>query len=147
MKRIEFEDGQLVTPGRVKEDGTIEEAVYEGDTPLSAFVMNKLQDNTEEAINEQILHKYILKVTSTIATGGTITIPCKYKVGSNVLDVYLNGQKLLLSSDDAGTNGHYREVGTAGSISNQIKLTTDWGIPVESVTEGRIFEFVVKGEW
>ena len=61
--------------------------------------------------------------------------------------MYLNGQKLLLSSDDVGTNGHYREVGTAGSISNKIKLTTDWGIPQTSVTEGRVFEFVVKGEW
>lgn len=150
MKKIEFEEGQLVTPGYVEIDGKtylITEAVYEGDTPLSPFMLNNLQDNTEEAINEQSLHKYILKVTSEIATGGTITIPCKYKVGSNVLDVYLNGQKLLLSSDNAGTNGHYREVGTAGSISSQIKLTTDWGIPAESVTEGRIFEFVVKGEW
>lgn len=50
MKRINFEDGQLVNAGYVKEDGTIEEAVYEGNTPLSAFNLNKLQDNTEEAI-------------------------------------------------------------------------------------------------
>lgn len=147
MKRINFEDGQLVTPGYVKEDGTIEEAVYEGETPLSSLMMNKLQDNIEEAIDEQILHKYILEVTSEITAGETITIPCKYKVGSDVLDVYLNGQKLLLSSDDAGANGYYREVGEVDSISNQIKLTTDWGISEKSVAEGRIFEFIVKGEY
>lgn len=52
MKRINFEDGQLVSAGYVKEDGTIEEAVYEGNTPLSAFIMNKLQDNIEEAIED-----------------------------------------------------------------------------------------------
>ena len=80
MKRINFEDGQLVSAGYVKEDGTIEEAVYEGNTPLSAFNLNKLQDNIEEAIDEQISHKYILKLTSAVSAGGTITIPCKYKV-------------------------------------------------------------------
>lgn len=55
MKRINFEDGQLVNAGYVKEDGTIEEAVYEGSTPLSAFNMNKLQDNIEEAIGTKVV--------------------------------------------------------------------------------------------
>ena len=49
------------------------------------------------------------------------------------------GQLLLLSSDDAGTDGHYREVGEADSISNKIKLTTDW-----SADKGEYFKFVVK---
>ena len=50
------------------------------------------------------------------------------------------GQLLLLSSDDAGTDGHYREVGEADSISNKIKLTSDW-----SADKGEYFKFVVKG--
>nr|DAQ15463.1 MAG TPA: hypothetical protein [Caudoviricetes sp.] len=52
------------------------------------------------------------------------------------------GEKLLLSSDAAGTDGHYRETGTANSISNQIKLTSDWGAET-----GEYFEFVVRGEY
>lgn len=48
----------------------------------------------------------------------------------------------MLSSDDAGTDGHYREVGTANSISNIIKTTTDW-----SCDNGDYFEFVVRGEY
>lgn len=52
------------------------------------------------------------------------------------------GEKLLLSSDDVGTDGHYREVGEANAISNQIKLTTDWGAEI-----GEYFEFVVRGEY
>lgn len=52
------------------------------------------------------------------------------------------GEKLLLSSDDVGTNGHYREVGEVNAVSNQIKLTTDWGAEI-----GEYFEFVVKGEY
>lgn len=55
---------------------------------------------------------------------------------------FICGEKLLLSSDDSGTNGHYREVGESGNISNQIKTTIDWEIPV-----GRYFDFVVRGEY
>ena len=50
------------------------------------------------------------------------------------------GEKLILSSDDVGTDGHYREVGENNAVSNQIKLTTDWGCEV-----GEYFEFVVRG--
>lgn len=63
MNKINFEDGQLVSPAYVKEDGTIEEAVYEGETPLSSFNLNKMQDNTEEAINE--LDPSMLEVEAT----------------------------------------------------------------------------------
>lgn len=52
MERINFEDGQLVKEGYVEIDGVqypITEAEYSGDTPLSAYIMNKLQDNIEES--------------------------------------------------------------------------------------------------
>ena len=52
------------------------------------------------------------------------------------------GEKLILSSDDVGTDGHYREVGGNNAASNKIKLTTDWGCAV-----GEYFEFVIKGEY
>lgn len=48
----------------------------------------------------------------------------------------------MLSSDAAGTNGHYQEVGQAIAVSNQIKLTTDWG-----AEKNEYFEFVVRGEY
>ena len=56
--------------------------------------------------------------------------------------VYINGEKLIKSSDEAGTDGHYVEVGTAGTTSNQIKITTDWNLE-----SGDYLEFVVRGEW
>lgn len=49
------------------------------------------------------------------------------------------GEKLLLSSDDAGSDGHYREVGQVNAVSNQIKLTTDWGAEANEY-----FEFIVR---
>ena len=138
MEIINFEDGQLVSPAKVTIDNVQHEvtpAQYSGSTPLSAFVLNKMQKNL-------IAQRYIKKITANSMEGGQITLPCNYKVGQNTLDVYLKGEKLLLSSDNAGTDGHYREVGEENSISNKVKLTTDWNLEV-----GDILELVVRGDY
>jgi len=41
--------------------------------------------------------------------------PANYIVGNNEIDLYLNGQRLLLDSD-------YEEVGDLGTVSSQIQL-------------------------
>ena len=99
-------------------------------------------DNVDINILELKSHKYTLKITTTTSNGAELTLPCYYKVGQDVLDVYLNGERLLLSSDDGGTDGHYREVGDSNSISNKIKITSDWSLAI-----GDYFEFVVRGEY
>ena len=101
-----------------------------------------VQSNENRQVKAEQLtqHTYNLILNENVAAGGEITLPFYYKVGANVLQVYYMGQLLLLSSDDAGTDGHYREVGTAGSLSNKIKLTTDW-----SAETGEYFKFVIKG--
>lgn len=48
MKKINFEAGTQISPAKVNEDNTITPAVYEGNTPLSPFVLNTLQDNIEK---------------------------------------------------------------------------------------------------
>lgn len=87
-------------------------------------------------------HKFRLMINEDYEAGENITIPCYYKVGVGVLDVFLNGEKLLLSSDAQGTDGHYLEVGDANSISNIIKSTTDWNCEI-----GDYFDFVIRGEY
>ena len=101
-----------------------------------------VQSNENKQVKAEQLtqHTYNLILNENVAAGGEITLPFYYKVGANVLQVYYMGQLLLLSSDDAGTDGHYREVGEADSISNKIKLTTDW-----SAETGEYFKFVLKG--
>lgn len=101
-----------------------------------------VQSNENRQVKAEQLtqHTYNLILTENVVAGGEITLPFYYKVGANVLQVYYMGLLLLLSSDDAGTNGHYREVGTADSLSNKIKLTMDW-----SAETGEYFKFVVKG--
>ena len=105
--------------------------------------INNRVDNLEDTISStQVFHKYQLIISETTTTGAEVTIPCNYKVGQDVLDVYLNGERLILSSDDIGTDGSYLEAGTAGSISNKIKITSDWNLDA-----GDIFEFVVRGDY
>lgn len=145
MKKKVFKNGTLKSKGYfmngdVKQE--VEEAVYEGETPLSAENLNDMQDNIEEEINSHIEHKYHLNISTAVTKGGVITLPFYYKVGTGCLDVYYMSELLRLSSDDAGTDGHYKEVGESGSISNQIKTTTDWGIEVD-----RYFDFIVRGEY
>ena len=140
MDKIPFENGQKTQEAFV----TIEEknypvtpAKYSGKVPLSGPNLMKLQNNIENSVEEYI---YNLVLNSNIDSGGEITLPFKYKVGANVLQVYYMGQLLLLSSDDAGSDGHYVEVGEADSLSNKIKLTSDW-----AAETGEYFKFVVKG--
>lgn len=111
-------------------------------TKLNKETFDTFQDNIDSAINNNIEHKYQLKITSAVTAGTEVTIPCYYKVGQAVLDVYLNGERLSLSSDASGTEGHYQEIGTANSISNKIKTTTDWALE-----EGDVLDFVVRGDY
>ncbi len=138
MEKITFEEGTIKKQGYVLIDGQeipIVDTEYEGNTPLSPYILNRIQSNINEI-------SYLLKISTATAKGAEITMPCYYKVGQGTLDVYINGERLILSSDDAGTDGHYREVGEANSISNKIKLTSDWGAGASDS-----FIFVVRGEY
>ena len=106
-----------------------------GVTKVNADTFNTFQNNINET-------SYFYKITSNIPAGTEVTIPCYYKVGKGTLDVYLNEERLLLSSDSSGTNGHYQEVGTSDSISNKIKTTTDWTLEVNDV-----LNLIVRGEY
>ena len=138
MNIVNFEDGVKIQEAYIEIEGkkyNVNPAVYSGKTPLSALNLNKAQKNL-------LPSTYSLKISNDTTAGQEITIPCYYKVGEEVLDVYLNGERLLKSTDDVGTDGHYLEVGDIGSISNKIKTTTDW-----SLATGDVLELVVRGEY
>ena len=124
--------------------------IFQGSIPENKILNSHSTSQTDtyscEKINEitenLITHKYQLKITDAVTAGTEVTIPCYYKVGQAVIDVYLNGERLSLSSDDLGTDGHYREVGTADSISNKIKTTTDW-----TLESGDVLDFLVRGDY
>lgn len=109
---------------------------------ISDINLNQMQKLIKSDIKEKQAFKYTLEITKDKTAGQEITLPCYYKVGEEVLDVYLNGERLIKSNDDSGTDGHYREIGSTGSISNKIKTTTDWNLEANDV-----LDLVVRGEY
>lgn len=118
-------------------------------TKISEMIeAEKIQDEdiipiVQNNVNKKIKMKNLrtethttLTTTTPIAENTNYTIPLNYKVGSNTLDIYYMGEKLV-------KNEHYIEVGESGAVSNIIQFK-DWG---QSVPKDRIIEFAVKGEY
>ena len=136
---IQFKNGEIVKNAYVVIDGVeyeVHEATVNCETPASAENLNLL---LSDAIKQ---FSAVVKITADTAKGAIVTLSKKYKVGAGVLDVYINGERLIKSSDEAGTDGHYVEVGNAGTTSNQIKLTTDWNL-----SSGDYLLIMTRGEW
>ena len=99
MKKKLFENGTLKSKAYFMNNGVkqeVEEAVYEGKTPLSAENINEMQDNIEEEIDSHIEHRYSLTLTADVAKGGTITIPAYYKARSWNIRCFLHGRKIAI---------------------------------------------------
>ena len=99
MKKKVFQNGTLKSKayfmnGDVKQE--VEEAVWEGTTPLSAENINEMQDNIEEEIDSHIERRYSVTLAADVAKGGTITIPAYYKVRSRHIRYILHGRKTAI---------------------------------------------------
>lgn len=75
MNKIPFQDGTKTQEAYVTvndQNYLVTPAVWSGDTPLSAFNLNKLQDNVEEAINIQ---RATITLESTVNANTNYTLP------------------------------------------------------------------------
>lgn len=142
---MNFEDGQLVKQASVtinEIEYQVSPAEYSGSTPLSAFSLNKMQDNIEEAINIQ---RSTVTLSSTVNANTNYTIPLNYQVGNNSLEVIYCGSKLQKGTD-------YNEIGNTDEVSNIIQFLDSIGDLDMSDVEGfedfeETLEFVVRGEY
>ena len=93
---MNFEDGQLVKQASVtinEIEYQVSPAEYSGSTPLSAFSLNKMQDNIEEAINIQ---RATVTLSSTVNANTNYNLPTGmyYEVGNDSLEIYYCSTKL-----------------------------------------------------
>lgn len=146
---IPTKTSQLTNDGSNGTNPFISEIPIASGTQLGGIkVGNNLSIEADGTLNasegEQKTHKYKMlgSPMNEVLPGGKITLPCTYKVGAGVLDIYFNGELLILSADAAGSNGHYLEVGDTDSISNEIQLTSDWGTGTDYY-----LAIVVRGEY
>lgn len=97
---VDFEDGIKVSDAYVNADGTVTDAVWSGNTPVSAYNLNLAQKKNTGQVT--------IASGTTISNGYTVTLPVKYQVGNNSLELYLSGEKLIKQEGTA--DGHYTEV-------------------------------------
>ena len=119
MEKINFEDGQLVTPASVNIEGTqylVTEAEYTGQTPLSAFVLNKMQGNIENAIQE-IVDTYDADGDGIVdnakkVNGHTVgkDVPASAKFTDTTYTVATTTQDGLMSKEDKATLGALKNI-------------------------------------
>ena len=105
-----------------------------GVTKLNKETMDTFQTNIKKAIdnintNKDMYQKNIT-IQEEIIENTNYTIPLKYIVGNNSLEIYYMGEKLIEGE-------HYIEV-QDGLLSNIIQFT--FNVPV-----GRMIEFVTRG--
>lgn len=104
-----------------------------------------VQENENKKVKYSKLnsHKYQLIVEENTTGEHEMTIPCYYKVGSDCLDIFFNGEKLIKSIQEDGEDGHYKEVGEIDTISNKILI----GSSKYTIDTGDCFEFIVRGNF
>ena len=122
-KKITYED-------KITKDILVEDEIHK----ITADNVNEIKEVVNENADEIVINKHTITTETEISENADYEIPCNYKVGQDVLDVYYMGEKLIKDI-------HYKEVGTDGAVSNIIQFY-DWG---QSVPIGRTIEFVVRG--
>ena len=122
-KKITFED-------KISKQILVEDEVHK----ITADNVNEIKEVVNENADYIVINSYIVTTETEIAENTDYEIPCYYKVGEDVLDIYYMGEKLI-------KNVHYKEVGESGTISNKIQFY-NWG---QAVPTNRTIEFVVRG--
>lgn len=132
---INWKDGVKVKDAYINEDGTVTEAEYESETPLSAHNLNLMQKIDTATIP--------LPTGTVISNGKELTLPLKYQVGNGSLELFFNTEKMILATDTE--DGHYKEVGEAGALSNTIAFhrTADDGN--WTLEEDELITVIVRG--
>ena len=122
-KKITFED-------KISKQILVEDEVHK----ITADNVNEIKEVVNENADYIVINSYIVTTETEIAENTYYEIPCYYKVGEDVLNIYYMGEKLI-------KNVHYKEVGESGIISNKIQFY-NWG---QAVPTNRTIEFVVRG--
>lgn len=102
--------------------GELQEYIATITNSIDSLVDQRMLSNTKIA-TKTIPHKTTVdgvEQDTTITNGYEVTLPdgLQYQVGNNSLEVRLNSIVLIRATDTQ--DGHYKEVGQAGALSNKI---------------------------
>lgn len=78
-------------------------------------IRNEIKKNSAKRVETVVIDS-----GTTIVNEYEIILPIKYIVGNNLLSLYWNGERLVKATDTK--DGHYKEVGAEGQVSNKIAM-------------------------
>lgn len=128
MEKINFQDGELVTPAKVTINGTeyeVTEAEYSGSIPLSAHVLNQLQTNIEDAMQE--VANTVVTETATSTQNGLMSKEDKAKLDG------LENIEVIQEDGETSTENVY----SANAVKELLKDKKD---KQQNITTGQEFE-------
>ena len=102
--------------------------------------------NKQATVDEvRVTNRELITLSNTINSNENYTLPLKYKVGNDSLEVYYCDTKLKKGVD-------YNEIGNTGEISSTIQFLNSVGDLDMSTVEGfedfeETLEFIVRGEY
>lgn len=103
-------------------------------------------ENKQTTIDEvRAIKRELITLSNTINSNENYTLPLKYKVGNDSLEIYYCDTKLKKGVD-------YNEVGSIGQVSNTIQFLSSIGDLDMSTVDGfeefqETLEFIVRGEY
>ncbi len=115
-KTITYTKGNGTTGTITTQDTTYGVATQSSDGLMSAEDKEKLDGMAAGTIT----HGYAtIKSGQTLTNGYAVTLPVSYIVGKHQLELYANGERLILK-DSSTSDGHYQESGSSGASSTKI---------------------------
>ena len=84
-----------------------------------------------------------IKAGTTISNGYSVTLPIQYQVGNHSLEMRADTEVMQLATST--TDGHYKESGTSGSLSNKITIYRTSADGSWTLEEDLILTCIVKG--
>ena len=125
MDKINFQNGTLVAKAKVTINGTVYEVEpeeYEGETPLSAEILNEMQDNIENAIP--------IVVDNLTSTSETDVLSAKQ--GKILNDKLYSVLEQVTNIDGVKENGKYGIFNATGTLPSGYS-TSDNNIIIECI--------------
>lgn len=102
--------------------------------------------NKQATVDEvRVTNRELITLSNTINSNENYTLPLKYKVGNDSLEVHYCDTKLKKGVD-------YNEVGSIGQVSNTIQFLSSIGDLDMSTVDGfenfeETLEFIVRGDY
>ena len=142
MEKINFQNGTLISKAKVTIDNTVydvEPAEYEGTTPLSAEILNQMQDNIEKAIEEKQAN--IDALNKNINSRNTYSTTEEIETGETWIDGKKIYRKSFTFAVDSSTHKTELDVSELNIAAGMFDVNNSY---IHDATNGRYTPLIIS---